>query len=179
MIEQRFRDMHQITPKVHRLHQYWLSLVRQQADATGFSDPTAPHLPPPRHLLDPGAILNLLPRVVIVEFEDDPFRVRYRLTGTWVDDTNGVNLTHAYLDSYDDGSSSEALSPLLQHYRLAWEKAAPSIFHYRWMSLRGSLLNVCCGIFPLTVDGRVRQAVALEEYDLTQRFDMPLPLRRR
>ncbi len=117
--------------------------------------------------------------MVIVEFEDAPFRVRYRLTGTWVDDTNGVNLTHAYLDTFDDGINSEALAPLLMHYRRAWECAAAAIFHYKWMSLRGSILDVCCGIFPLTIDGRVRQAIALEEYDLTQRFDQPLPLRQR
>ena len=114
-----------------------------------------------------------------MEFETDPFRVRFRLTGTQVDETNGANLTHAYLDDFDDGHDSAALAPLIEGYRQAWQHGRAVIFTYRWRTLRKQMVDVCCGIFPLTVDGIVREAVALEEFAITDALDKPLPMLRR
>jgi hypothetical protein len=138
------------------------------------------HRAPPRHLLNPAAILQLLPEIVLVEFETSPtFRVHYRLTGTQVDETNGVNLTHAYLDQFDDGHDGNVMTPLIDAYRRAWESAEAVIFHYHWNTLRGHVVDVCCGIFPLTIDGTVRQAIGIEEYIINDVLDRVLPLRHR
>lgn len=136
-------------------------------------------LAPPRHLLDPADIQLLLPDIVLVEFETDPFRVRFRLTGTQVDEVNGANLTHAYLDDFDDGHDSKALAPLIESYRQAWQHGKAVVFTYRWRTLRGQMIDVCCGIFPLTMDGVVREAVAIEEFVITDALDKPLPMLRR
>jgi hypothetical protein len=173
-----------VTPKVDRLHQYWISLARSHAATAepATTDPilaTADYSAPPRYLLDPAEIQSLLPEIVLVAFETDPFRVRFRLTGTQVDESNGVNLTHTYLDEFDDGHDSKALAPLIESYHRAWQQAQAVIFTYRWRTLRGQMIDVCCGIFPLAIDTVVREAVAIEEYEIADVLDRPLPLRRR
>lgn len=37
---------------------------------------------------------------MLVEFERDPFRVRYRVTGSGIDEATGYNLTGRYLDKF-------------------------------------------------------------------------------
>src|SRR5262245_3588300 len=56
--------------------------------------------PPERSLIDPEAIKNLLPYILLVDFEREPFRVRLRLTGTGIDEATGYNLTSRYLDEF-------------------------------------------------------------------------------
>ena len=74
------------------------------------------------------------------------------------------------------GTSAEEL---IEGYRQAWQHGRAVIFTYRWRTLRKQMVDVCCGIFPLTVDGIVREAVALEEFAITDALDKPLPMLRR
>lgn len=172
--------MQQTTSKVDQLHRYWLALSRRVAVSRetaaalpGGADAGRLH-PPPRHLFDPAEIIDLLPNVMLVEFEDNPFRVRYRLTGTQVDETSGINLTGSYLDQFDDGVNAAAFGPVIEAYRRARERGVPEIGHYRWTRESSLETFVCYGIFPLTVDGRVSQAIGIEEYDPSLESD---PLR--
>jgi hypothetical protein len=157
-----------------------MDLVRKHAaaaNAAAANMGTTDHQPPPRHLLDPAEIQQLLPEIVIVEFETTPFRVRYRLTGTQIDEINGLNLTNHYLDQFDDGRDRDALTPVLDAYRQAWQTGEAVIFDYYWNTLRGNVAKACGGIFPLTIDGVVRQAIAIEDYLISDTLDRPLPLR--
>ena len=66
---------------------------------------------PERALLDPPRLKALLPYIYIAEFEDEPFRVRYRLTGTAVDEWLGVSVVGHYLDEFlAEAAKSTALN---------------------------------------------------------------------
>lgn len=169
------------TPKVARLHRYWLSLAREAApvEAIGLGDQCAAPLsppPPPRHLLDPAAIVDILPYLLLSEFETAPFRVRYRLTGTRIDEASGGNLTGTYLDEIDGGASAAVFGPMMENYRRIWQTGEPVIDFYEWTTQNGRKMVICYGLFPLTVDGDIRQAIAIEEYDPSQTLDPPVPL---
>jgi hypothetical protein len=187
--------MRRATPKVDRLHRYWLTLARRAAQMRleamppALSPPVPSPLPgdpleapqpllpaPPRLLVDPADIFDLLPNLLLVDFETNPFRVRFRLTGTLVDEASGVNLTGSYLDEFDDGKNAGAFGPVIADYRLAWQRGEAVIGVYPWITQNGHDAIVCYGIFPLTVDGRVTQAIAIEEYDPTLNIDPLMPL---
>ncbi|HVI88020.1 MAG TPA: PAS domain-containing protein [Dongiaceae bacterium] len=165
------------TPRVERLHRYWLSLARETAGLShnGLATTGDRLPPPPRHLLDPAAIINLLPHVLLAEFETDPFRIRYRLTGTRIDDVSGANLTGKYLDLLAIGTDAAAFKPMIENYRHAWRSGEAVIDYYQWITENGRLMPVCYGIFPLSINGRIRQAIAIEEQDLEDIADPPKP----
>jgi hypothetical protein len=169
--------MQQATPLVDQLHRYWLALSRRLAaeHAQGPASSGKPPVPP-RHFFDPADIIELLPNLMLVEFEDQPFRVRYRLTGTQVDENSGVNLTGSYLDQFDDGVNAAAFGPVIDAYRRAREQGAPEIGHYRWTRESGHETFICFGIFPLEIDGQIRQAIGIEEYDPSIHADPLRPL---
>jgi len=127
---------------------------------------------PARDLLDPAAILPLLPWLLLCDFEENPFRVRYRLTGTLVDQWNRSNITGRYLDELDDEGYHGAVDKLQVSYRACFERAAPIIDDYDWPGPHGGVLKVRFGLFPLLLDGTVRQCLAIEDYSaLPHRYD--------
>jgi hypothetical protein len=182
--------MQRATPKVDRLHRYWLTLARRAAEMRLAALPATPSRsspdpiagpqtllpPPPRLLLDPTEIFDLLPNLMLVEFEEAPFRVRFRLTGTLVDEASGVNLTGSYLDEFDDGKNAGAFGPVIADYQRAWQRGEAVIGFYPWITQNGHDAVVCYGIFPLAVDGRITQAISIEEYDPMLNVDPLLPL---
>ncbi|HVJ42312.1 MAG TPA: hypothetical protein VM639_12485 [Dongiaceae bacterium] len=170
------------------MHRYWRKLAGQafgEADlssrAAGGLSPAAPAVlpPPPRHLLDPAAIVDLLPHVLLAEFETAPFRVRYRLTGTRIDEASGLNLTGTYLDEIDGGASLAIFGPMIENYRHCWQTGEAVIDFYEWTTQNGRKMVICYGLFPLTIDGEIRQAIAIEEYDPSQDLDPLVPLHHR
>ncbi|WP_193367876.1 PAS domain-containing protein [Pelagibius marinus] len=44
---------------------------------------------PKRNDIDPGEIFPILPNILIVDFEQDPFRVKVRLVGTRIVEVTG------------------------------------------------------------------------------------------
>ena len=132
------------------LHRYWRSL------ADGAT--------PPRAAIDPGAIKALLPYLYIVAYEFDPFRVRYILTGTEVDRWNGMNLTGRYVDEFIPGDKTGANRILLDCYAEAQATGQPVFGAYQWPMRAGYPLTVTFGMYPLVVDGIVRQCLAIEDY---------------
>lgn len=140
--------------------------------ATGNTIPVA-DLPPGRDLLDPASILALLPNIMLVEFETAPFRVRVRLTGTLIDDASGTNLTGTYLDDFHDGVNDAAIRPVIADYRQVWQTGRPAFGFYPWITSRGHTIRVCYGLFPLAIDGEIRQAVAIEEKASAMIVDRP------
>src|SRR5262249_31490969 len=104
-------------PIIADLHRYWASL----------NGGNTPH----RASVDPAAIKSLLPHTMLVDFQFNPFRVRYRLTGTTIDAVSGYNFTGLYLDELRmepliDGAQ------LLDAYERAAMSGAPQVGTYQW-----------------------------------------------
>lgn len=137
--------------KLEALHRYWSSLASGR--------------PPERALIDPAAMIPLLPWLYIVEFTSDPFRVFYRLTGTSIDSWNGFNITGRYLDEFKDTDMTGSLAYLEQAYLRCRQTGQVFMGSYSWPSIQGNPMNVSVGIFPLSVDGAIRQAIVVEDYD--------------
>jgi len=143
---------HADVPNIQRLHAYWLGLA-------GGAVPERPQI-------DPAAIKELLPYVCIVEFEMNPFRVLYRLTGTKVDEINGFSLVGTYLDQFvRTDESGGAAAHLQEHYQRCCETGRPSFSAYLWPTRSGNYLEVKFAMFPLKVDGTIRQAIAIEDWE--------------
>lgn len=127
---------------------------------------------PERAMLDPAAIKPLLPLVLLAEFEPAPFRVRYRLTGTSVDQWNNMNITGRYLDDLADEGGFGAVAKLQESYLQCYERAAPVIDDYDWPGRHGGVLKVRYGMFPLLLQGTVAQCLAIEDYSaIPHRYD--------
>ncbi|WP_303977890.1 PAS domain-containing protein [Dongia mobilis] len=131
---------------------------------------------PDRAMVDPSAIPSLLPLLLLTEFEQDPFRVRYRLTGTRVDEWNGMNIAGLYLDELRDEGDHGAIAKLMASYRQCHDSAAPVIDHYDWPARSGGFLTVRYGLFPLASNGIVRQCLGIEDYSSLPRLHDGVPL---
>jgi hypothetical protein len=142
---------HLNVPLTQRLHAYWQNLAGGAV--------------PERSQFDPGAIKPLLPYLCLIDFEDDPFRVYYRLTGSKVDEFNGFNLTGTYLDQLVKDDSSGGAAHILAYYQRCWETGAPCFSSYLWPTRSGGHLTVQFAMFPLKVSGVIRQAVGIEDWE--------------
>ncbi|WP_374377950.1 PAS domain-containing protein [Dongia sp.] len=124
---------------------------------------------PLRDDIDPAAIRDLLPLLLIAEIEE-PFRVRYRLVGTRVVEFNRLDFTGTYLDEMRWDSS--------ERYTRAYHAVVASgLPHYGLDSW--PLSNDTDGrseivMLPLSSSGaRIDRCLGLEDF-----FFSPLDLRR-
>lgn len=152
----RFIDADRITSRrVEALRRYW---QRKCPDGSL----------PLRAAIDPTEIPQLLPYLVIAEIEAAPLRVRYRLVGTRVVESNGADFTNRYLD--ECAFAVEDL--LMECYRRLVETRAPVFAYYEWHKeqLRGSKGAVGAdetGFFPLSSDGaEIDLAISLADPDV-------------
>ena len=146
--------------RVRQLAEYWLSLGYGAA--------------PDRNLVEPGAILALLPYILLVEFEDEPFRVRYRLTGTKVDEMTGINITGRYLDEFATGEFRDVVQGIQRSYATCRANGRATIETYHWPNDQDLVRLVWMGLFPLKVNGEIRQCLAIEDYG--ELGPMPQPI---
>jgi hypothetical protein len=130
---------------------------------------------PARAQFDPMAIPALLPHVYLVELEADPFRVRYRLTGTKSDEWNGFNLTGRYIDEFLVPDLNGANRVLIAAYRASWLSGQPTYSKYYWPTRSGLQMVVGFGVFPLTVDDKIAQALAIEDIEAAPIADEWVP----
>lgn len=158
--------MSEVPASLNSLLAYWSSL--------------AGGTPPERAVLDPRAIKPLLPYLMLVEFEDAPFRVRYRLSGTRIDDWNGYSIVGLYVDDLIARDSTGAMIHIEQCYRHCWRTGEATIDSYEWPSRSGYPLRIWFGMFPLKVDGVIRQCLAIEDFsafpDRAESFAWPNPI---
>jgi hypothetical protein len=128
---------------------------------------------PSRADIDPAEIKSLLPYLMIVDFETAPFRVRYRLSGTKIDDYNGV-LTNRYLDEV------ELIPPDMQArivtlYQSVIRERRPFFVRDYLMTRSGSLHPIYGGVWPLSSDGEtVDQCIAMEDYPDDIQYDLEI-----
>ena len=158
--------MSEVPASLNHLLDYWSSLAAGQ--------------PPERSRLDPRSIKPLLPYLMLVEFEDEPFRVRYRLSGTRIDDWNGYSIVGQYVHDLVARDPSGAMIHVENCYRHCWRTGEAKIDSYEWPGRSGYLLRIWFGIFPLKQDGAIRQAIAIEDFsafpDRAESFAWPNPI---
>lgn len=130
---------------------------------------------PARSQIDPAAIKKLLPHLYIADFETDPFDVRYRLVGTAADDWNGFSLVGRSINEFLKNDQYGANRILLDCYRRAWSTGQPAFGTYPWPTRSGYMSKVPFGLFPLTVNGIVAQAMAVEEIETAPITDEWVP----
>jgi hypothetical protein len=119
---------------------------------------------PGRSAIDPSEIRDLLPFLVIVDIERNPFRVRYRLCGTMVQKYD-EELTGQYLDQLvraTDASKAE----IGEIYRRAADDGVPQFGIHEFISrTMAAPLDVQAGVWPLLgAGGIIDQCVAIEDY---------------
>lgn len=134
---------------------------------------------PRRRDIDPIDLKGLLPWLMVVEIEAEPFRVLYRLAGTKVVEMNRIELTGRYLDSLEEDDGANFTQQGIAAYRLAWSSAQPVYGSYRWPTPSGAEYLVEFAIFPVSEPGTDGQCFALEDWDIDQavaaRHEPPLP----
>ena len=119
---------------------------------------------PDSSLFDPVPVLDLLPHLIYVDIEDNPFRVRFRHSGTRYEDIACVDIAGRYLDEFAAPLTEPAIDTLTEHYRRCRESGQPSFGAFTWPDEHGQLLPVQFAIFPFTVHGIVCQCIAIEDY---------------
>jgi hypothetical protein len=123
---------------------------------------------PLRAAIDPAEIPRLLPYLVIAEIEAEPLRIRYRLVGTQVVESNGADFTNRYLDECN--FAVEAL--LAECYSRLVDTRAPVFAYYEWhkkewRASKGATGANETGFFPLSSDGtKIDLAISLADPDV-------------
>jgi hypothetical protein len=133
---------------VHALNAYW-------------SDKCAGRPMPARPDIEPSEIKHLLPNLLIIDLEAEPFRVRYRLLGTKVVVASGRDFTGAYLDELIPGDVEDQWETC---YRLVWGERRPLFGDCTVPTLGGDSFTYEFAIFPLGAGAAVTQCVSIEDY---------------
>jgi hypothetical protein len=114
----------------------------------------------------------LLPYLMLCDFEFNPFRLRYRLSGTKVDQMTSMNLAGRYLEEFLGGAYDKVVRDLLGYYEEISRTGRPFIFNYPWAGDNPKQKVIWAGLFPLKVNGVVAQCISIEDYgDLNERED--------
>jgi hypothetical protein len=106
----------------------------------------------------------LLPYLILCDFEFDPFRLRYRLSGTRVDQVTSMNLAGRYLDEFLGGAYDDAVREMLGFYEEASRTGRPRVWSYPWAGDNPNRKVIWAATFPLKVNGRIAQCVSIEDY---------------
>ncbi len=147
--------------KIGALGAYWESLA---ADGV-----------PERAVLDISKIQSLLPFVMLMELEPDPLVLRYRLTGTRIDEWVGFNVTGRTLNEFVPGDRSGSSTYLMACYEKCWRTGQPVIGAYDWPSVAGNPLRIWFGIYPFSLAGEIRQFLVVEDFAMVPADAVPLP----
>jgi hypothetical protein len=151
------------SPRVAAFYDHWRGL--------------APHgVLPTRAAIDPAAIRDLLPYVMIIDLEETggagDFRIRYRLVGTAVAKFSGLDFTGAYLDELDfDVCTTD---DLLKAYRDIRAARAPGIGIAFATLDDNQVMDVeylICPLAPPVADGAIHQCIAIEDYMASAHYD--------
>ncbi|HWI27078.1 MAG TPA: PAS domain-containing protein [Stellaceae bacterium] len=129
-------------PSLIRLYRYW----------TRIHPPGAALLPARRHF-DPVEVPDLLPGIWLLDVQQSPFRLRYRLAGTGIVDAIGHEVTGLWFDEAHRTIGQDA--DLMRSLRLAVcdalpqrQKGKPRLWSHHEFALVENLL------LPLAGDGR-------------------------
>ena len=90
--------------------------------------------------------------------------VRYRLTGTKVDEMTGLNITGRYLDEFAHGIYRTVIEQIQDCYASCQATGHALIETYQWPNDQNLSRLVWMGLFPLRLHGEIRQCLAIEDY---------------
>lgn len=139
------------SPRIRRFADYW------NARKAGRAVPS-------RQDIEPADLKELLPYMMVVEIEAEPFRILYRLAGTRVVEMNGIELTGRYLDEFTHDEATYADQGIAA-YREAWQRQCPVFGSYDWPTPSGEKYLVEFAIFPVTQEGTAGQCIAFEDWE--------------
>ena len=142
--------MQWVPKNIAMLSDYWDSLAGGEA--------------PERAQFRVEDVQPLLPFLMLCDFEFNPFRLRYRLSGTRIDEMTGMNLAGRYLDEFAEGAYAEPVREMLGYYEEASRTGRPHIWNYPWAGDNPKLKVIWAGLFPLKVSGAIVQCVSIEDY---------------
>jgi hypothetical protein len=122
------------------------------------------NLLPRRQDIDPAEIVDILPVFILVDIEDEPFRVRYRLCGTRVSLLD-EELTGRYLDELKNTPADER-QRVQEFYQLVCAERRPVYLRSTGASKQtGNPLAMEGAIWPLSGDGqRIDKCAAVEDF---------------
>ena len=109
-------------------------------------------------------VQSLLPFLMLCDFEFNPFRLRYRLSGTKVDQMTGMNLAGRYLDEFLEGAYAQTIREMLGFYEDVSRTGRPHVFTYPWVGDNPKQKVIWVGLYPLKVNGVIAQCVSIEDY---------------
>lgn len=144
--------LEQVTsPLIRNFHDYWKAKKRGR-ELPSWED------------IDPAELRGLLPNMLAVTIEYDPFRVFYRLVGTRIVQFRN-ELTGRYLDEIEE-FPADVRDGLVKEYQLVCERRAPSHSRDILLTRYGNSITFFGSIFPLSSDGiTVDRCVALEDFE--------------
>jgi hypothetical protein len=126
---------------------------------------------PIRDEIDPAALKPVLPHVMIVGLEYDPFRVRYRLVGTEIVRFAKFDFTGRYADSlqFQDDETADWTT----YYRAVADARQPGLGQTLW-TVSGSIKRwmefIIC---PLSTGGSlIDRCIAIEDYEHTSTLEL-------
>ena len=118
---------------------------------------------PGRADIDPSELRTLLPNIVLLDLEPEPFRVRIRLVGTKIVQFRGDN-TGKYLDqlvTMDPGRRDHYIAEM----RVVAARARAAFACDQVVTRFGAVHEIYAGIWPLATDGhKVDKLVVIEDY---------------
>ena len=79
-------------------------------------------LMPSREDIDPAALRDILPHIIMVDVEREPLRFRYRLVGTYVTEISSRDITGRYAD---ESTFPRSLDEVVGPYSMVVEHCAP------------------------------------------------------
>jgi hypothetical protein len=124
-------------PTLRQLHGYWLKKK-------------AGRFAPARRDIDPAELRDLLPCLFLVDVEGRPIRFRFRLVGTEIVESFGIDVTGRYVEEI--GFSDRAPS-VLAYYAAVVTTREPSCHIVRFTRGGGRHLTYERVILPLSSDG--------------------------
>lgn len=144
----------------HEIERCQSTLIKELYDI--WSSKGGSHGLPRRADFDPVEMKRLLPNLLIVDLEREPFRARYRLVGTKVVAASGYDFTGRYLDEIDLASGAELW---VSQYRDVCRSRRPLFGSADLPTADGGRFTYEFAIFPVTRDGEsVNQCLELEDY---------------
>ena len=140
-----------VSEGLHQLFAYW-DRLRAGRIAPAWSE------------IDPAEIKGLLPHIIVTEFLNDPFDVRFRLVGTTIVDAYGEDFMGKNLRSLEPTGGVELWLDL---YASLVRERLPVYGRYSLSSDYVQTQYADAGIFPLSADGeKVDKAIELEDWSL-------------
>jgi hypothetical protein len=122
---------------------------------------------PRRADINPVELRSILPNLLMVDFEREPFRVKFRLVGTRIVETTGFEFTGRYLHEIAQPDVGDAF---LECYETACRSRQPVFRRITWRFDEGGSADYDFCVLPLDDDGAAAtKALAAECYERVEK----------